>query len=266
MQENHSRSGRGILRGLHFQTQPGQAKLVRCLRGAIWDVAVDLRRDSPTYRALGGPRARRAPPQLFVPRLRARILRAQRAWPTSPTSCPATTTPPPRPESPGTTPRSASSGRSPTRCSPTATDRASPRRDRRLAALVARRERRDPARRARVSRSAPIRKIGGLSAVRSETAKSTPLARSASPSGAGSRRRSRAHACPGDGLAADRRRGQHADLRAHRVGQDAGRLPVGDRPAVARARSALGAGACGSSTCRRSRPSPTTSSATCARR
>lgn len=51
VQENHSRSTRkGTLRGLHFQTEPGQAKLVRCLRGKIWDVAVDLRRDSPTYR------------------------------------------------------------------------------------------------------------------------------------------------------------------------------------------------------------------------
>ncbi len=49
VQENHSRSGKGILRGLHFQTTPGQAKLLRCVRGAIWDVAVDLRRDSPTY-------------------------------------------------------------------------------------------------------------------------------------------------------------------------------------------------------------------------
>jgi len=49
VQDNHSRSGRNILRGLHFQTSPGQAKLVRCLRGKIWDVAVDLRRDSPTY-------------------------------------------------------------------------------------------------------------------------------------------------------------------------------------------------------------------------
>jgi dTDP-4-dehydrorhamnose 3,5-epimerase len=48
-QENHSRSGRNILRGLHFQTSPGQAKLVRCMRGRIWDVAVDLRRDSDTY-------------------------------------------------------------------------------------------------------------------------------------------------------------------------------------------------------------------------
>jgi len=49
VQDNHSRSREGILRGLHFQTAPGQAKLVRCSRGRIWDVAVDLRPDSPTY-------------------------------------------------------------------------------------------------------------------------------------------------------------------------------------------------------------------------
>jgi len=49
VQHNHSRSSVGTLRGLHFQTEPGQAKLVRCPRGKIFDVAVDLRRDSPTY-------------------------------------------------------------------------------------------------------------------------------------------------------------------------------------------------------------------------
>jgi dTDP-4-dehydrorhamnose 3,5-epimerase len=49
VQHNHSRSAKGTLRGLHFQTEPGQAKLVRCPRGAIFDVAVDLRRGSPTY-------------------------------------------------------------------------------------------------------------------------------------------------------------------------------------------------------------------------
>ncbi len=54
VQDNHSRSSEGILRGIHFQTSPGQAKLVRCVRGAIWDVAVDLRRDSPTYRQWEG--------------------------------------------------------------------------------------------------------------------------------------------------------------------------------------------------------------------
>jgi dTDP-4-dehydrorhamnose 3,5-epimerase len=54
LQENHSRSSQNILRGLHFQTSPGQAKLVRCVRGAIWDVAVDLRRDSPTYKQWEG--------------------------------------------------------------------------------------------------------------------------------------------------------------------------------------------------------------------
>jgi dTDP-4-dehydrorhamnose 3,5-epimerase len=49
VQHNHSRSSRGTLRGIHFQTHPGQAKLIRCARGEILDVAVDLRRDSPTY-------------------------------------------------------------------------------------------------------------------------------------------------------------------------------------------------------------------------
>jgi len=49
VQHNHSRSAKGTLRGLHFQTEPGQAKLIRCARGQIFDVAVDLHRDSPTY-------------------------------------------------------------------------------------------------------------------------------------------------------------------------------------------------------------------------
>jgi dTDP-4-dehydrorhamnose 3,5-epimerase len=49
VQENHSRSTRGVLRGLHFHVGPGVGKLVRCARGAIVDVAVDLRRGSPTY-------------------------------------------------------------------------------------------------------------------------------------------------------------------------------------------------------------------------
>ncbi len=68
VQHNHSRSAQGTLRGIHFQTAPGQAKLVRCPRGEILDVAVDLRRDSPTYgqweaHVLDDVRHR----QLFVP-------------------------------------------------------------------------------------------------------------------------------------------------------------------------------------------------------
>lgn len=49
VQDNHSRSERGVVRGLHFQVGAGVAKLVRCARGAIFDVVVDLRRGSPTY-------------------------------------------------------------------------------------------------------------------------------------------------------------------------------------------------------------------------
>lgn len=51
VQDNHSRSARGVLRGLHFQLPPKpMAKLVRCTRGKLWDVAVDLRKDSLTYK------------------------------------------------------------------------------------------------------------------------------------------------------------------------------------------------------------------------
>jgi dTDP-4-dehydrorhamnose 3,5-epimerase len=49
VQDNHSRSARGVLRGMHFSIGDGQAKLVRCARGRILDVAVDVRRASPTY-------------------------------------------------------------------------------------------------------------------------------------------------------------------------------------------------------------------------
>jgi dTDP-4-dehydrorhamnose 3,5-epimerase len=49
VQDNHSRSGHGIVRGMHFQVGRGMAKLVRCARGAIVDVVIDLRKGSPTY-------------------------------------------------------------------------------------------------------------------------------------------------------------------------------------------------------------------------
>lgn len=49
VQDNHSRSRQGVLRGIHYQLEQPQGKLVRVTSGAVWDVAVDLRRDSPRF-------------------------------------------------------------------------------------------------------------------------------------------------------------------------------------------------------------------------
>ena len=49
VQDNHSRSARGVLRGLHYQVQQTQGKLLRVLRGVIFDVVVDLRKTSPSF-------------------------------------------------------------------------------------------------------------------------------------------------------------------------------------------------------------------------
>ncbi len=49
VQDNHSRSSRGVLRGLHYQVRQPQGKLVRVVRGAVFDVAVDIRRASPSF-------------------------------------------------------------------------------------------------------------------------------------------------------------------------------------------------------------------------
>src|SRR5947208_16952375 len=53
-QDNHSRSRQKIVRGMHFQVGEGTAKLVRCGRGRIFDVVVDIRKGSPTYGAWEG--------------------------------------------------------------------------------------------------------------------------------------------------------------------------------------------------------------------
>ena len=49
VQDNHSRSAKNVLRGLHYQIRQAQGKLVRVTEGEVWDVAVDLRRSSPTF-------------------------------------------------------------------------------------------------------------------------------------------------------------------------------------------------------------------------
>lgn len=49
VQDNHSKSSKGVLRGLHYQVVQPQDKLVQCVRGAVWDVAVDLRPGSATF-------------------------------------------------------------------------------------------------------------------------------------------------------------------------------------------------------------------------
>ena len=69
VQDNHSRSGRGVLRGLHYQVAPkAQGKLVRVTSGAVFDVAVDIRRDSPTFgRWSGAVLSEENQHQLWIP-------------------------------------------------------------------------------------------------------------------------------------------------------------------------------------------------------
>lgn len=68
VQDNHSRSGRGVLRGLHYQIRQPQGKLVRVVRGAVFDVAVDIRRSSCTFgRWVGVELSEENHKQLWVP-------------------------------------------------------------------------------------------------------------------------------------------------------------------------------------------------------
>jgi len=68
VQHNHSRSARGVLRGMHLQTSPGISKLVRCVRGEIFDAIIDVRAGSPAYgRWEGFTLDDREHRQLYVP-------------------------------------------------------------------------------------------------------------------------------------------------------------------------------------------------------
>ena len=68
VQDNHSRSARGVLRGLHYQLKQPQGKLVRVVRGSVFDVAVDVRRTSPTFgRWVGAELSEQNQHQLWVP-------------------------------------------------------------------------------------------------------------------------------------------------------------------------------------------------------
>ena len=68
VQDNHSRSAKNVLRGLHYQIRQPQGKLVRAIRGAVFDVAVDLRRKSPTFgRWVGTELSEENCRQLWIP-------------------------------------------------------------------------------------------------------------------------------------------------------------------------------------------------------
>ena len=69
VQDNHSGSHQGVLRGLHYQIRQPQGKLVRVIAGEVFDVAVDLRRSSPTFgRWVGATLSATATPMIWVPR------------------------------------------------------------------------------------------------------------------------------------------------------------------------------------------------------
>ena len=67
VQDNHSMSNRGVLRGLHYQIKHPQGKLVRCIRGTVYDVIVDLRKSSETFGQWYSVELNRPEVQLWVP-------------------------------------------------------------------------------------------------------------------------------------------------------------------------------------------------------
>ncbi|PLC48059.1 dTDP-4-dehydrorhamnose 3,5-epimerase [Pollutimonas subterranea] len=68
VQDNHSRSAKGVLRGLHYQIQQAQGKLVRVVAGEVFDVAVDIRKSSPTYgKWVGGVLSAENKKQMWIP-------------------------------------------------------------------------------------------------------------------------------------------------------------------------------------------------------
>ena len=67
VQDNHSKSSKGVLRGLHYQIEHPQGKLVRCISGAVYDVIVDLRKSSPSFGKWFGVKLSKNNLQLWVP-------------------------------------------------------------------------------------------------------------------------------------------------------------------------------------------------------
>ena len=68
VQDNHSVSKKGVLRGMHFQVKSAQAKLVWVAQGEVFDVVVDVRRDSPTYKKwIGFTLSAESPRQVYIP-------------------------------------------------------------------------------------------------------------------------------------------------------------------------------------------------------